>query len=146
MVARIVPGEQHVIRRVAERELIAERNDEGEANADIARRAADRDRIVEQAIDLDRRVDLHHRADAGAREPAEGNRATQIGVERRIGVERGAPELEHLVLGADRDVTQAAAMVVRIGQGRECDEAPAVAGRCGIPAGRRPRRCGRLRP
>jgi hypothetical protein len=106
--------EQRVIGPIAEGLPVAQRHDKSEPNANVSRCSCDSFGIVGNPIHSDRRIDMHDRSDAGLRQAAEREGRIQVRVDRRLSVERRAPEFEILVTSPESNMMKSAAVVMRI--------------------------------
>ena len=118
--------EEALVAAVGEPAAVAQRHDEGEADADVARRPAGRLDLFE-AVEGLRHVAVHRRGDAGARHAREGDGVDHVGIDRGVGGGKlRQPDLERRIDGAVGEPAQAAAMVVGVGEAGD-DQTPRTA-------------------
>ena len=72
---------------------------------------------------------MHDRADARLRQPSEGECRVQVGIDRWLGIQCGAPQFEILILRAEADMVQTANMIVRVNEGGHGQEVVAMLAR-----------------
>src|SRR5882757_10962174 len=70
---------------------------------------------------------MHDRSDTGLRQAAERQGRIQVRVDRRLNVERRAPEFEILVPSPEANMMKSAPMVMRIHQRRDCKQPSSIA-------------------
>jgi hypothetical protein len=67
--------------------------------------------------------------DCASRPKASAACRVQVGIDRRLGIQRGAPQFEILVLRAEADVVETASMIVRVNEGGHGQEIVAMRAR-----------------